>query len=85
MSELRLPSTIASFRSVIGGSLYRFFYLNVRLSSGKNLAHLDNVLHEVFVQGVSNLQPADKCEGDNFLLIIWRLWLVGSGRSECMT
>ena len=37
--------------------------LDVRLSLGKDLAHLDNVmLQEVLVQGMSDLQLADECE-----------------------
>ena len=33
------------------------------MSSGEDLAHLgDVVLQEVFVQGVSDLQPTDECE-----------------------
>ena len=49
-------------------SLHRLFKLDVRLSSGKYLAHLGIVvLQDVLVEGVSNLQPADECTGSNFL------------------
>ena len=69
--RLRLSSMIARLRGVTGGSLHRLFKLDIRLGSGKNLAHLGGVvLQEVFVYGVSNMQPADKCEGDNFLLTV---------------
>ena len=45
--------------------------MDVRLSLGKDLAHLgDIVLQGAFVQGVSNLLSADKCQNDNFLLIV---------------
>ena len=38
------------------------------MSLGKYLAHFsDVVLQELLVEGVSNLQPTDKCEDDNFL------------------
>ena len=53
---------------MVGGSFHHLFKLNVRLSSGKNFTHLDDVvLQEVFVQGERNMQPADKREGNNFL------------------
>ena len=38
------------------------------MSSGKYLAHLGDVmLQEILVEGVSNLQMANKREGGNFL------------------
>jgi len=42
-----------------------------RLSSGKDLAHLgDIVFQEVFVQGMSDLQPADERERGDFFTTI---------------
>ena len=71
VKRLRLPSTIARFRGVARGSFHRLFKLDIRLSSGKDFAYLgDSMLQEVFVQGMSNLQPTDKCECDNFLPIV---------------
>ena len=61
--RLRLLSTIAWFRGVFGGNLHRLLMLDVRLSLGNDLAHLGDVLLEMLVQAVSNLHPADKCEG----------------------
>ena len=59
--RLRLPSTIARLGRVVGGSLHRLFKLDVRLRSGKDLAHLDDtMLQEVFVQRMSRLQPVDE-------------------------
>ena len=69
--RLRLPSTIARLYRMIRESLHRLFKLDVTLSSGKDLANIgDVVLQEVFVQGVSNLQHTDKCDGSNFLTTI---------------
>ena len=66
--RLQLSSAIAWLCGVVRGSLHRLFELDVGLSTGKNLTHLgDIVLQEMLVLGLSNLQPADECEGDNFL------------------
>ena len=66
--RLQLSSTIAWLCGVVRGSLHRLFELDIRLSTGKNLAHLgDVVLQEMLLQGVSNLQPANVCDGSNFL------------------
>ena len=40
--------------------------MDVRLSSKKYLSHLGDVLQEVLVEWVSNLQPANECEGCYF-------------------
>jgi len=64
--ETSLPSTIAWLRGVVGESLHHLFELAVRLSPGKNLTHLGNVVIQE-VQRVSNFQTADECEGSNFL------------------
>jgi len=56
---------------VVEGSLHCLFKLDVGLSTGKNLAHLgDVVLQEMLVQGMSNLQAIDESKGDNFLSTI---------------
>jgi len=55
---------------VVGGNFYRLFKLDVRLSSGKDLAHLGDVLQDVFVQRVSDLQPADEREHGDFFITI---------------
>jgi len=36
----------------------------------KDLAHLDDVVQEVLVQGVSDLQPVDECECRYFLTTV---------------
>ena len=56
---------------MVGGSLHRIFKLDVRLSSGKDLAHLGEiVLQEVFVQRISDLYPADERERRDFFTTI---------------
>jgi len=66
--SLRLPSIIAQFCGVVGGSLHRLFKMDVRLSSEKDLTRLgDVVLQEVYIPGgASNMEPAGKCEGNIF-------------------
>ena len=67
---LRLSFTITC-RAVVGGSLHHLFKLDVRLSSGKNLAHLDDIiLQEMFVQRMSDLQVADERERGDFFTTI---------------
>ena len=63
MRRLRLSSVVTALSRVVGGSLYYLIQLDVKLSSGQNLAHpSDIVLHEMFVQGVRDWQFADVCE-----------------------
>ena len=62
-------------------SLHRLPKLDVGLSMGRNLAHFgDILLQEMLIYGVSNLQPADECEGNNSPHSL-RLWSVNSGRN----
>ena len=42
--RLRLSSAIAWLCGVVGGSLHRLFELDVELDTGKNLAHLGDVV-----------------------------------------
>ena len=58
--ELRAETSTSFHHRLISrrGSLHRLFKLDVRLSLRKDLAHLgDIVLQEVFVYGMSDLQP----------------------------
>ena len=67
--ELREETSTSLHRLASRGgrrSLHRLFDVNVRMIPGKNLTHLSDVLQEVFVQGMSNLQSPDECEGGNF-------------------
>jgi len=74
--RLRLFSAIAQFRGVVRESFHCLFELDVRLGSRKDFAHLgDIVLQEVFMKGMSDLQPTDECECRYFLP------LVSSGRN----
>ena len=50
MSGFRLPFNVAQLCGVIERGLHFLFYLNVRLSSGKDLTHCsDIVLQKVLV------------------------------------
>ena len=48
-----------------------FFYLNILLSPNKNIPHPgDVVLHQVFIEGIGDLQPADEGDGDHILVAV---------------
>jgi len=47
MRRLRLSSIIGRFHGVVRGSLHHLFKLDVRLSSGKDFAHIGDMLQEM--------------------------------------
>ena len=56
---------------MVGGSLLCLIELDVRLCSGKELAHLgDVVLQEVLVQRVSDMQSTNECKCRYLLITV---------------
>ena len=55
MMQLRVLSVVSTVERLVGGALYCFLQLNVRLSSVQNLTPMgDVVIHQMFVQRVGD-------------------------------
>ena len=58
-------------RGATGRGLSRLFYLDVLLSPDEDIPHLgDVILHQMFVERVSNLQPTDEGDSDYVFFIV---------------
>ena len=70
------------FRGATGGSSSPLFNLYILIFPDKDIPHLgDIVLHQMFVEGVNDLQPTDKSDSGYFFVTVGIPGLSGSGSS----
>jgi len=64
-------SSSRPYREKAGCSPSYLFYLDALLSPNEDIPHLsDVILHQIYVEGISDLQPADESGGDYVLIIV---------------